>query len=170
MGVSTAPLLIAGFGNSLAGDDAFGPLVIDLLQAMSLPEVELAAIGMQPFGLVHRLNERRQGLVIVDASQATAEFPPGKLLNVDFFAREDLQLVHDLVLSTHGLSVANELELARKLGVLPPRVRLVAATVESVKIGAPATTTIRRLVRPAAECVARLVLAWQVFRESRRHA
>ena len=156
-----APLLVASFGNTMAGDDAFGELVADRLQAMHLPDVEIAKVGMQPFGLLHRLQEDRQGLVILDASFASAGLHAGELLDVDFFERGDLQLVHDLAFSTHGLSVASELKMAEKLQVLPPRVQLIAATVESVDIGRPPSTAVRRLIEPAAARVASLVRQWQ---------
>jgi hydrogenase maturation protease len=160
MGARVSPLLVASFGNKLAGDDAFGGLVGDRVLAMDLPGVELANVGMQPFGLVHRLEGGRQGLVIVDASLATPAVPAGHLLDIDFFAPHEVPLVHDIALSTHGLSIADELELAKQLDILPPRVRLVTATTAVFVLGLPPTLDTQRLVEPAALCVARIAEQW----------
>lgn len=167
---TTRPILVATFGNTMAGDDAFGQLVGDRVRAMELQDVAIAQVGAQPYGLVHRLEDDHPGLVIVDASLATQEISAGQLLDLDFLAPNNLQLVHDIVVSTHGLSVANELELARRLHVLPPRVRLVTATVEHFEVGSPPTVVTQRLVEPAAICVARIVRQWRSRSRRRQNA
>lgn len=167
---TTTPLLVASFGNPLAGDDAFGELVSTRVEAMALPDVAVHNIGMQPFGLVHRLSDGFHGLVIVDASQATPVVPAGELLDIDFFEQRELQLVHDIALSTHGLSIADELKLARTLDILPPRVRLVTVTSATFDIGSQPTRAMQRLVQLAAVSVARIVEQWRCESGSRCHA
>ena len=154
----------------MAGDDAFGQLVGDRVMAMDLPDVEVASLGAQPYALVHHLEAGRQGLVIVDASQATRQVPAGQLLDIDFNRADELQLIHDIALSTHGLSVANELELASKLDILPPWVRLVSATIEHFEIGCSPTLVTQSLVEPAALCVAGMVQQWISECRRPRHA
>ena len=132
MHTTQPPLLVATYGNTMAGDDAFGHLVGDRVLAMELPNVEVANLGAQPFGLLNHLQGDRLGLIIVDACQATQSIPAGQLLDMDFHRAGQLQLVQDVALSTHGLSVANELELAKRLLLLPAWVQLVTATVEHV--------------------------------------
>ena len=170
MHATATPLLVACFGNPLAGDDAFGEWVGRRVEAMALPDVEVACVGMQPFGLVHRLTAGRQGLVIVDAAQATSATPAGALLDVDFHGQGELQLVHDTALSTHGLSIANELQLASTLHALPPRVRLIAATLEMFDIGCRPSAVMRRLVQPAALRVASIAQQWRCNSRSRCRA
>lgn len=167
---NNAPLLVASYGNTMAGDDAFGQRVADRVQAMQLPNVAVLKVGMQPFGLVHQLNETCPGLVIVDASQATEEIPAGQLLDFDFFDNHQLRLLHDLVLSTHGLSVANELELARRLHTLPSRVRLVTATVASIDVGQTLTSAIEGLIEPAANRVAQILMEWHATKSGCQYA
>ena len=113
-------------------------------------------IRLFPEQLAFVINHAQDKLIIVDAAQATVDFPAGVLLDVDFFAATSLRLLHDVALSTHGLSIADELELARTLAMLPRRVRLVAATVEEVTLGRPLTPTTRRLIRTAVRRVAGL--------------
>jgi hydrogenase maturation protease len=158
MPFESRPLLIVGCGNLLAGDDAFGPRVVEALQARQLPGAEIVDLGMRPFGLAERLEDCKE-LVIVDAAEASEDFPPGRLIVVDYFAERRPALRQDVALSTHGLSIAAELELARQLGTLPPRVSIVAATVEQATPGQPMTAETRRLVRSAVETVIRMVLA-----------
>ena len=62
MRATVPPLLVATFGNTMAGDDAFGQLVGDRVSSMELPGVEVANLGAQPYGLVHRLEGGRDGL------------------------------------------------------------------------------------------------------------
>ena len=51
---------------------------------MALPGVEVFELGLQPAGLVSRL-ERRTGLIIADAAAPHADYPPGRLIDLDFF-------------------------------------------------------------------------------------
>lgn len=166
---SNCPFLVATFGNAMAADDAFGPLVGRCLTELHLPDVQVVALGMQPYGLLNHL-AGLEGLILVDAAQATSTIPAGKLMEVDFFGEQQLQLVHDLTLSTHGLTIPDELQLARKLGLLPPRVRLVTATVERFEVGIRRTFKMDRLVKPAAERVAKIVSRWSDQLRSCCHA
>ena len=61
-----------------------------------------------------------------------------------------IRLVHDTALSTHGLAIADELELARRLGICPGDVRLVAVVAESVEVGRSASDAVLGQVPVAA--------------------
>ncbi|MAT72771.1 MAG: hypothetical protein CMJ58_25100 [Planctomycetaceae bacterium] len=150
---AVAPVLVVGCGNKLAGDDAFGPAVIAELQRRRLPGVECVDLGMRPFALCERL-PGRAALVVVDAAETTGGIAAGELVDVDFFAA-DVRLLHDVALSTHGLSLPDELEMARTLGWLPAEVRLVAATVNDATVGKPMTAATCELVQAAVECIVR---------------
>jgi hydrogenase maturation protease len=153
------PILVAACGNTLAGDDAFGPLVAARLRTMALPGVEVLDLGMKPAGLVCSLSGRA-AVVIVDAAAPGAGLPPGKLIELDFFDPRRPRLCHDSRLSSHSLSFAHELELARSLGVLPPRIILIAAPASTIAIGAPTSADTEELVGLAARRVAELAEQW----------
>jgi len=155
MPTSTAPVLVAACGNLLAGDDAFGPLVAEQLRAQPVPGLEVVDLGMKPAGLTYHL-EGRQALILVDAALATPELPGGQLVEAPFESPEWPQLVRDATLSSHGLSLAHELQLARRLRLLPPHVHLIAVTVRETTMGQPMCETTRTLVASAAERIVQL--------------
>jgi hydrogenase maturation protease len=142
------PILIAACGNTLAGDDAFGPLVARELAQKPLPGVEVIDLGMRPAGLIDHLTARR-AVILVDAALCPGA-APGGLLDMDFFASGRPTLCADRITSTHALSLAGQLELARALGMLPPIVRLVALVVESMQVGAPGNWASQRVSEAAA--------------------
>jgi hydrogenase maturation protease len=147
------PILIAAYGNELAGDDSFGPRVAAAVQAMELPGVETVNLGMAPMSLVDHLAGRR-AVCLVDAARCEG-VPMGTLFDLDFFDADRPPLLHDRSLSTHGLSVADELQLARRLGICPDMVRLLAAAAGLVEIGQPASEELLRQVPVAANRIAR---------------
>ena len=113
------PILVAAYGNDMAGDDAFGPLAAEAVRAMRLPGVEVVSLGMRPASLLDHLAGCRAACV-VDAARCEG-LPAGTLIEVDFgpgtgsfFGPSGLKnvpvplptplLVHDAALSTHGLA------------------------------------------------------------------
>jgi Ni,Fe-hydrogenase maturation factor len=80
--------------------------------------------------------------------------PGGTLIDADFFDANRPRLVHDAALSTHGLSLADELELARRLGIGPSDVWLVAVVAGSVAVGCPVSAEVLRQVPAAASRIA----------------
>ena len=148
------PILIAAFGNEMAADDAFGHLVAEVLRVEAPPELDILSLGMKPASLFDHLADRR-ALCVIDAAHAD-DLPPGTLLEIDFFAPNRPRLAHDTALSTHGLSVADELELAKQLGLCPEQVRLVAVIADSVEIGRPPSEPVLQQVPAAVE----RIVAW----------
>jgi hydrogenase maturation protease len=146
------PILVAVFGNEMAADDSFGPRVAQALRAMAIPRVEVVNLGMKPAALLDHLAGRR-ALCVVDAA-CCEDMPPGTLIEADFFAADRPALVHDAALSTHGLSIADELELAERLGMCPQDVRLVAVVAGTVEVGQFASDEVLRQVSVAAERIA----------------
>ncbi len=70
----TAPILVFGWGNPSRGDDALGPLFVDRIAALHLPDVEcLTDFQLQ---VEHALDlENRRRILFVDASlDAAAPF------------------------------------------------------------------------------------------------
>ena len=127
------PILIAACGNASAGADAFGSLVLHALAAHADPNVQLLDLATNPTTLLDHL-AGRQLLIIVDAA-LSKDASSSALLDIDYFSSDDLQLVSQRGTSTHALSIANQLELARTVGMLPPSVRLVAAVIQHQEAG-----------------------------------
>jgi hydrogenase maturation protease len=135
-GQTAQPILVAACGNTLAGDDAFGPLVAQELQRQPPAGVEVIDLGMRPAGLIDHLPGRRV-VILVDAALCPGH-AAGELLDMDFFDPNRPALCADRITSTHALSLAGQLELAEALGILPPVVRLVALVTNSTQVGTAA--------------------------------
>ena len=141
------PILVATCGNRFAGDDAFGPLLAELLLRDGIPGVEVVDLAMQPTDLVDVL-ENREALVIADAA-VCPQMPVGTLLECDWDSAARPPLLHDEVMSTHGLSVGGQVELARALGMLPPVIRLLAVNLGQTSAGAHASDDVTKQLEPA---------------------
>ena len=146
------PLLVAAYGNEMAADDAFGPLVAEALRTMAVAGMEVVSLGMQPAALLNHLADRR-AVCVVDAALCEG-MPDGTLIEADFFDAARPSLVHDAALSTHGLSVADELDLAERLGICPSQVWLVAAVAGSVEVGQPIGDRVLQRVSVATQRIA----------------
>ncbi len=129
-----APILVATCGNVMAGDDALGPLVARALRQFELPGVKVADLDLRPAALLDLLEHPRRLLIIVDAVRID-DAALGEVIDLDWCSGDRPTLVHDDVLSTHGLSIANQLELAEPLGMLPAKVRLIGAAIADAVIG-----------------------------------
>ena len=79
------PILVAAYGNDMAADDSFGPLVAEAVRAMALSGVEVVSLGMKPASLLDHLAGRR-AVCVVDAARCDG-VPVGTLIDADFFAR-----------------------------------------------------------------------------------
>lgn len=175
MNTAVAPVLVASCGNELLADDAFGPVVAREVRAMWRPGIEVVDLGMRPASLLDHLRGRR-AVIIVDAAltgpRENREDEEGRedLIDVDFFSDARPPLAHDRDLSSHGLSILHELELARRLGMLPGTVRLIAAPVRRSEPGQPMSTDVASLVRPAAERIARWARVWSEYPGEAIHA
>ncbi len=145
-------LLAAACGNMMASDDAFGPLVSRELRRIHPPGVEVIDLDIRPAALLDHL-AGRTGLVILDAVHAP-DHPPGEVLDIDWFSEDRPALVNDDTMSTHGLSIATQLQLAGKLGLLPPSVRLIAMTLgQTPAVGGGVSASLASRVIRAAELV-----------------
>lgn len=123
--------LVACFGNSLMGDDAFGPRVLERLAAMDLPPAttlkDLQAPGVDV--LLHL--EGVELLILIDALASSDA--PGTLR---IFDRETLlEIPVDPRSSPHQPSLIETLHMARALALLPERIHLVAAAARSFEFG-----------------------------------
>ncbi len=104
-----ATTLVIGIGNPSRGDDALGPLAIEALEALNLPEVEcFTDFQLQ---VEHALDlEGRQRVIFIDAAASGAE--P--------FEFRPLQASHDLAHTSHALAPEMVLGACARVGVTPP--------------------------------------------------
>ncbi len=155
-------ILIAAFGNPLAGDDAFGLLVAERLQSDLPPDVQVLSAGQKPGVLLTSLAGVER-LVVVDAALAQQDEPNsahGDLLDVDYLQDPRPTLWYDRSLSTHGLGVAAQLALAERLGILPKTVRVIATSIVSAELGAVISPAVAQAAKEAAERIRSWVQYW----------
>jgi hydrogenase maturation protease len=116
---------VIGLGQAAAGDDGVGLIVLARLRERGVPEGVDVVCAPDGAALVELL-ETRAPVVVVDAVLGT---PAGEVLELvpSDLARRGLRPV-----STHGLGVADAVELARVLApdTVSPAIRLVAVTIE----------------------------------------
>lgn len=183
MSAGIAPILIAAFGNRLAGDDAFGPAVAEQLAERvqrgdsQYSGVEVLDGGMQPAALLTELGGRAR-LIIVDAAWPHdvalphadnlprdvalphPALPPAPLLDFDYFADPLPTFCYDAAWSTHGLGVAQQLAFARALGMLPAAIRLLAVFAEQTELGRALSPRVAAAIPAAVERVGGWIQTW----------
>lgn len=147
-GVVRGPVRVVGVGGRAAGDDAVGLAVLDELARRSLGAgVELHAVA-DPSDLVPLL-EGASRVVIVDAA-----LDPGGAGRVRVLGEASLAGADARPVSSHGVSVAQALALARTLDPGPgPRVELVAIGVETRTRAIELSPEVARAVPVAANAV-----------------
>jgi hydrogenase maturation protease len=152
-------ILVVALGNRLAGDDGFGGWVADALRVGQPSECSLQDLtGASPLALLDLL-EGQKGLILVDAV-VDAQRPVGALVDATWAETARLVLAHDLVCSTHGLSLSDALGLASRLAILPTRVRVVGGVARALGVGEAATPEMIQAVPAAARRVRQWVARW----------
>lgn len=141
---SKKPVLIVACGNPDAGDDGFGHAVAEGLRADPLPGVAVAELGTRPADLLDHL-KGYAALIIVDAVCCPGE-KPGRLIDVDWFDPAPPTLKNEAALSTHGLSIGRQIDLAQSLEMLPSVVRVVGFNIVQAEIGCPMTEAVGRCI------------------------
>jgi hydrogenase maturation protease len=114
-----AHILVAGIGNAFLGDDGFGVEVARRLADRELPAgVDVAEFGIRGMDLVYALGDDYDAAVFVDAVPRGNE--PGTLYVIEPEVDENV-----LSLDTHAMDPVKVLRLARELGPVPERLRIV---------------------------------------------
>lgn len=140
--------LVVGIGNPSRGDDAIGPLVAARVAQLCLPDVDVVTYD-EPLALVEHLALHEE-VVVVDAARVRHGHP-GRVHVVrvgSAIVRSDVP-----VLGSHGLGVAEAIELARSLGRLPQRLTLVGVEARVVDVGAPMSKQVRDSLEDAVHAV-----------------
>ncbi|MHB8596307.1 MAG: hydrogenase maturation protease [Ktedonobacteraceae bacterium] len=135
-------ILVAGVGNVLHGDDAYGVIVVQRLALRSdLPStVKVVEVGIGGISLVQDLFDGYDVLMIVDAVER--EGAPGTIFLLEPQVPDLAQWPHeqrqDFLANMHMTTPSRALILARALGVLPPSVYILGCqptTYEELVIG-----------------------------------
>jgi hydrogenase maturation protease len=124
-------ILIAGVGNVLRGDDAFGIRVLDALaESGKVPDgVDLYEAGIAGIALVQELMNGYDALVVIDAVDKGAM--PGTLFVLEpttadadnpIATQEDATRLHQSMVDAHYADPSKVLILARALNVCPTHV------------------------------------------------
>jgi hydrogenase maturation protease len=123
--------LVIGIGNPDRGDDAVGRIVARRLKMRRLAGVRVVEHDGESAGLLDCLSSAESAYMI-DACM-TGELP-GTINRLDVAATELPQIAFGC--STHGMGLAQAIELARALGRLPRRCVVYAIEGRTYEIGA----------------------------------
>ena len=149
-------ILVAGVGNVLRGDDAFGIEVLRELQRQpEQPGVEFFESGIAGISLVQKLMDGFDALVIIDALDRDAA--PGKffVLEIDGSA---LNAIPAEVIDLHQADPSGVLRMANSLGVLPARAWILGCqAVGCDELGAALSESVARAVPVAVGRVREIV-------------
>jgi hydrogenase maturation protease len=146
-------ILVAGVGNVLRGDDGFGPAVIGRLGELPAG-VETVETGIGGVALLQELLAGCDGFVLVDAVDRGAA--PGTLFDL---LPEVGDAVH--VADVHLANPDRVLSIAKTMGVLPERVRIVGCQPAEVdELGQGLSAVVEAAVARAVGMVRRIVDAW----------
>ncbi len=141
---------VIGVGNCDRGDDAAGPACIAALHARLANDIELLSCGGEPAALLALLEGSRE-VYLIDA--CAAGLPAGGIRRWNV-ARQPLP-ARAGISSTHGVGLAEALELARALGVLPRRCVLYAIEGRSYEAGAALSAPVLAAVESVARRIER---------------
>lgn len=156
-------VLVAGVGNVLRGDDAFGVEVARRVADLPLPTgVRVVETGIGGIALVQELCDGWDALVVVDAvdrgrAPGAVMLIDPEIVDVDALSWSER---HDLLADMHLATPERALMLARALGVLPDRVVLVGCQPEDAeRVGTGLSPSVAHAVELAVDEVVRYVNA-----------
>ncbi len=142
--------LIGGIGNVLLGDDALGPYVVHLLEALYTfgDDVEIADLGTPALDLTHRISGR-DTVILVDS--VASEDPPGTLL---LYRKSDiLGEMPSQRLDPHSPALSECLMAAELLGCSPENVLLVGIVGKCYEPGQALSAAVQQSIGTAIEAI-----------------
>lgn len=148
--------LVIGVGHPDCGDDAVGRMVVGLLRGKLPTDVELEEHSGEAATLVDRL-DGASSVYLVDAAVSGAE--RGRIRRIE---ANDGPLPSGLgSMSSHGLGVAESIELARALAMLPPICAVFAIEAGTFEPGAVPSPEVERAAHEVADAILRELTADQ---------
>jgi len=154
-------LTVIGVGNRLRADDAVGPLLIDELSKLNMPDVELIDAGSDALGVLEYL-EQREHVIIIDACSMGKG--PGTVIT---FAPHEADMVLDQgQISLHGLGLAEALKMGEALKMLPKRLKIIGIEPLSIQLNGKISPPVLGAMKKAMDHVHREVLNTQGLSET----
>lgn len=138
-------ILVIGYGNTLRGDDGFGPLAASLVEIRKPPGVEVMIVHQ--LGPEHALDVRAADVVVF--LDAAAAGQPGRL----DAARVELR---DLSPTPHRLDPGSLLALTRAVYAKAPAAVLVTVGGAAFAHGEVVSADVKRAAEKTAEVIVRL--------------
>lgn len=150
-----ARVLIIGVGAEMRGDDALGLLAVRCLQAERLAGVEVIEHGGDGASLLERWSGA-ESVMLVDA--VASRDAPGTLHRLDLAAQPFPRAWRQH--STHLVSVAEAVELARALHRLPRRLVMHGMSGERFRMGTQRSPAVDQAMPTLVERIRRDVQQW----------
>jgi hydrogenase maturation protease len=147
------PVLVVGVGQRDRGDDAVGPAVAERAAGLLPPEVTVVERA-EPTGLIGTW--AGAGLVVIADAVRSGQRPG--TVHVLHACHGPLPLGTGAD-STHGLGLAEVIELGRTLGRLPPELVVIGVEAQQFQLGEPMSPRVAAAVELAAKAVAEVVRA-----------
>ncbi|MFP5409186.1 MAG: hydrogenase maturation protease [Gammaproteobacteria bacterium] len=145
-----SPVRILGIG-SPSGDDQAGWLVVDVLQAAGLEDVDIDKLDRPGTRLIPLLAGVSR-LILIDATRGG-----GQAGDIRRFDQEDWP-AYGQGLSSHGIGVLDALLLARELDALPARIELygieIDTPIQNESVSAPVRDAVHQLAQYIAASLA----------------
>ena len=144
-------ILIIGIGNPFRGDDAAGLVAAALLREMQAPGVKVLELEGDLTGLMDGW-QGAQKVAVIDAVASAS--PPGAVFR---FAAHEEPLPRQMFAasSSHAFGVAEQIEVARSLGQLPPYLMVYGIEGKDFTPGADLSPEVREALPRLAEQVRR---------------
>jgi hydrogenase maturation protease len=150
-------ILVAGIGNLLMGDDAFGPRVIEALEKEALPmNVELRDMGTAGLTIATDL-EGYDAVVFVDSMDMEGE--PGRLhqFRVDVKEITPTEAMELSRLTVHEVGLEGLLKFSKAIGTLPDRVFIIGCKPERMGAEFSLSPKVRLALPEAVERIKKLL-------------
>ncbi|HXX01905.1 MAG TPA: hydrogenase maturation protease [Candidatus Acidoferrales bacterium] len=141
-------MLIIGCGNRQRGDDGAGIIAVERLRALGIPAKICTGESSELIDAWSGADD----VVVIDAVVTGA--PTG---TVHVWDGQHPMRPSRPSASTHGIGVAEAIELARTLGRLPPKLRVLGIEGKTFKMGNNISPEVERAVEHVVERIAREV-------------
>lgn len=171
--MSRAPrILIAGVGNLMRADDAFGVVLAHKMQTMDLPKgVKVVETGIGGMALVQEIQQGWDALIVADCVDLGR--PPGQVMMIlpdviDVYALT-LEERMDMLADMHLATPERVFMLSKALGVLPERLLMVGCQPEDPETpGKPMSEVVEKAIDVAIAEILRHV--WEIRAEVKAQA
>ena len=144
-------VLVIGVGNPYRRDDGAGVVVIDRLRQQGHPDIEVVEESGEPVALIARWTDH-PFVIMVDA--VTSGAPPGTIARIECSNGTWQQGTSVSAASTHGLGIADAVELGGVLKRLPERLLIFGIESADVSNGRGLTSAVAAAVDDVVRAIA----------------